>query len=44
MQDNGIPIDSWSDDRSDEKLLDILPLLDALRYVDDVRSILSLQC
>jgi len=40
---NGIPIESWTHDRSDTGLLDLLPFLDALRFVDDVRSILSLR-
>lgn len=41
--DNAIPIESWKDDLKDSALLDILPFLDALRFVDDVRSILSLR-
>ncbi|PJF17741.1 hypothetical protein PSACC_02441 [Paramicrosporidium saccamoebae] len=41
--DNGIPIESWTHDRSDTCLLDMLPFLDALRFVDDVRCILSLR-
>jgi len=41
--DNAIPVDSWYSDRNDQALLDLLPLLDALRYVDDVRSVLSLR-
>ncbi len=41
--DNAIPIESWKDDPNDSALLDILPFLDALRFVDDVRSILSLR-
>ncbi|KAI9094559.1 NLI interacting factor-like phosphatase-domain-containing protein [Phlyctochytrium arcticum] len=42
-EDNGIPIDSWISDPRDEALLDLLPFLDALRFVDDVRHILSLK-
>ncbi|KAI8928527.1 NLI interacting factor-like phosphatase-domain-containing protein [Entophlyctis helioformis] len=42
-QDNGIPIDTWIDDPNDEALLDLLPFLDALRFADDVRSVLSLR-
>ena len=41
--DNGVLISTWIDDRNDEALLDILPFLDALRFVDDVRSILGLR-
>jgi len=41
---NAIPIDSFfGNDPSDHQLLAILPLLDALRHVRDVRSILSLR-
>ncbi|KAG0300039.1 Nuclear envelope morphology protein 1 [Dissophora globulifera] len=42
-KENGIPIDSWIDDPTDEALLDLLPFLDALRFTEDVRSILSLR-
>lgn len=41
--DNGILIDGWVEDKRDTALLDLLPFLDALRFVDDVRSILSLR-
>ncbi|CAG8528739.1 296_t:CDS:2 [Acaulospora colombiana] len=33
----------WISDQRDEALLDLLPFLDALRFTEDVRSILSLQ-
>lgn len=39
--DNAIPIKSWFADPSDTALLNLLPMLDALRFVTDVRSILS---
>jgi len=39
--DNAIPIKSWFNDPSDTALLNLLPVLDALRFVSDVRSILS---
>ena len=39
--ENGIPIDTWTSDRNDESLLDLLPFLDALRFTRDVRSILQ---
>lgn len=41
--DNAILIETWTDDCKDATLLDLLPFLDALRFVDDVRSILSLR-
>ncbi|XP_046850807.1 CTD nuclear envelope phosphatase 1-like [Xenia sp. Carnegie-2017] len=40
-KDNAIPIKSWFADPSDKALLNILPMLDALRFTADVRSILS---
>jgi hypothetical protein len=39
---NAVPIASWIDDADDEQLLDLLPFLDALSCVEDVRSVLSL--
>ncbi|KAF9383664.1 Nuclear envelope morphology protein 1 [Podila verticillata] len=42
-KENGIPIDSWISDPNDEALLDLLPFLDALRFTEDVRSVLSLR-
>lgn len=39
--DNAIPIKSWFSDTSDTALLNLLPMLDALRFTDDVRSVLS---
>lgn len=41
--DNGIPIEGWISDPHDEALLDMLPFLDALRYVEDVRHVLSMK-
>jgi hypothetical protein len=38
---NGLPVPGWINDPLDEALLDVLPILDALRYVDDVRHILA---
>lgn len=39
--DNAIPITSWFSDATDTALLCLLPLLDALRFCNDVRSVLS---
>ncbi|CAH8826388.1 unnamed protein product [Trichobilharzia szidati] len=39
--DNAIPIRSWFSDSRDTALLCLLPVLDALRFVSDVRSVLS---
>ncbi|MCJ8750168.1 hypothetical protein PDJAM_G00259450 [Pangasius djambal] len=39
--DNAIPIKSWFSDPSDTALLNLLPMLDALRFTSDVRSVLS---
>lgn len=39
--DNAIAIKSWFADPSDTALLNLLPMLDALRFVSDVRSILG---
>ncbi|EFA83980.1 dullard-like phosphatase domain containing protein [Heterostelium album PN500] len=39
--ENAIPIDSWFDNENDIELLDVLPLLDSLTQVDDVRTCLD---
>ncbi|KAI6047227.1 NIF-domain-containing protein [Pisolithus marmoratus] len=40
---NGIPVEGWTHDPSDEALLDLLPILDSLRFTSDVRSVLGLR-
>ncbi|KAL2337334.1 hypothetical protein Fmac_011780 [Flemingia macrophylla] len=40
---NGIPIKSWFDDRTDSALISLLPFLEKLVDVDDVRPIIALK-
>ncbi|VDB85366.1 unnamed protein product [Peniophora sp. CBMAI 1063] len=40
---NGIPIEGWTHDPHDEALLDLLPILDSLRFTSDVRRVLGLR-
>jgi len=42
-QANGIPIEGWTHDQSDEALLDLLPFLDSLRFTSDVRRVLGIR-
>lgn len=43
LAENAIPIEGWYSDRKDQHLLDLLPFLEALRFCDDVRSVLSMR-
>ncbi|KAG7386445.1 CTD small phosphatase-like protein 2 [Phytophthora pseudosyringae] len=40
---NGIPIETWYDDEADAELLNLLPFLESLVDVDDVRPIVARQ-
>ena len=40
---NGFPIQQWINDPGDQLLRDILPIMDALRFVVDVRAVLGLR-
>ncbi|WFD29929.1 protein-serine/threonine phosphatase [Malassezia sp. CBS 17886] len=43
QESNGIPVEGWTHDPRDEALLDLLPILDGLRFASDVRHILGLR-
>ncbi|KAG0131552.1 NLI interacting factor-like phosphatase-domain-containing protein [Tuber indicum] len=42
-EDNAIPIEGWINDPTDIDLLHLIPLLQALQYVTDVRALLALR-
>ena len=41
--DNAIQVEGWISDPTDTDLLNLLPLLEALRFTTDVRNILALK-
>ncbi|KAL1964287.1 hypothetical protein VTN77DRAFT_7107 [Rasamsonia byssochlamydoides] len=42
-EDNAIPIKGWISDPTDNGLLNLIPMLEALQYVTDVRAFLALR-
>lgn len=42
-EDNAIPIEGWINDPTDNDLLHLIPMLEALQYVTDVRALLALR-
>ncbi|KAK1054881.1 Nuclear envelope morphology protein 1 [Friedmanniomyces endolithicus] len=42
-EDNAIPIEGWISDPTDHELLHLVPLLEGLQYVTDVRALLALR-
>ena len=43
LTDNAIPIEGWINDPTDNDLLHLIPLLEGLQYVTDVRALLALR-
>jgi CTD nuclear envelope phosphatase 1 len=43
MTDNAMPIEGWISDPTDNGLLHLIPLLEGLQYVTDVRALLALR-
>ncbi|SPC63025.1 related to nuclear envelope protein NEM1 [Ustilago sp. UG-2017b] len=43
QRENAIPIEGWTHDPNDEALLDLLPVLDSLRFASDVRHVLGIR-
>lgn len=41
--ENAIPIEGWINDPTDNDLLHLIPILEALQYVIDVRAVLALR-
>ncbi|PGH12322.1 hypothetical protein AJ80_06732 [Polytolypa hystricis UAMH7299] len=42
-EDNAIPIEGWINDPTDNDLLHLIPVLEAMQYVTDVRALLALR-
>ncbi|KAF2399227.1 hypothetical protein EJ06DRAFT_479300 [Trichodelitschia bisporula] len=42
-EDNAIPIEGWISDPTDNDLLNLIPLLEALQHATDVRAVLALR-
>ncbi|KAF2663895.1 hypothetical protein BT63DRAFT_418783 [Microthyrium microscopicum] len=42
-EDNAVPIEGWISDPTDNDLLNLIPILEGLQYVTDVRALLSLR-
>ncbi|KAJ5212618.1 uncharacterized protein N7498_004264 [Penicillium cinerascens] len=42
-EDNAIPIEGWINDPTDNGLLHLIPMFEALQYVTDVRALLALR-
>ncbi|KAJ5799216.1 uncharacterized protein N7518_001284 [Penicillium psychrosexuale] len=42
-EDNAIPIEGWINDPTDNGLLHLIPMLEALQYVTDIRALLALR-
>ncbi|WEW55704.1 Nuclear envelope morphology protein 1 [Emydomyces testavorans] len=42
-EDNAIPIEGWISDPTDNDLLHLIPMLEAMQYVTDVRALLALR-
>jgi CTD nuclear envelope phosphatase 1 len=43
LPDNAIPIQGWINDPTDNDLLHLVPMLEGLQYVSDVRALLALR-
>ena len=41
--DNAIPIEGWINDPTDNDLMHLIPMLEALQYATDVRALLALR-
>jgi CTD nuclear envelope phosphatase 1 len=40
---NALPVEGWTSDPNDEALLQSIPVLDSLRFVNDVRRVLGIR-